>query len=226
MSENLTAVTNPPAAERSAARTSLARISEQLAAASAALREANRPVERLSAVCIREDGLRQRLASLAESYGKAVARWIATGCEGDRPQPDPEQLAVEVELGQVAADAEAARQALPQFQAVAQQAAEAIPPLGREREAIMHAVTIEAVAAYCAGPYQAAVLAFLEAERPVRGLADELRTRGVAPLGLNTAVEIERVIRETRAAVTLAGDLGPGRRFLLALPNNPDAVLA
>jgi hypothetical protein len=72
-----------------------------------------------------------------------------------------------------------------------------------------------------AGLWTTQLVAALETQAILAGLADELRRRGQH----GAATQIVELIGETRRGITTPANLVPGRRLLDALSSDPRAVL-
>jgi len=215
--------TEPPA--RTPTRVALAKAIARLDTASAALAAANEPIERLLAVESHARVLETKLSELADQHEIARGAWLIGGCEGLRPAPTPEQLAVEVEYGQIAGDIAAARKVRPELDAAAQRCAEAVRAAAQDRDDAMYAVAAEAARDFVNGRYRTAIAEFMACEDMLRGFDAELIGRRSA-LAVSASGAIRALLNDVRNALTARPAPEPGRRLFAALSRDADAVLA
>src|SRR5215831_3041959 len=109
--------------ELTPARQELRRLGLALTEARAELDAASKPISRLQAAIDELASTEAELARERTADDVALADWLVAGAEAPRPQPSKATLAAEQRLAQASRDGAAARAALPDAQARAQEAA-------------------------------------------------------------------------------------------------------
>jgi hypothetical protein len=200
----------------------------ELAAAEAALGAAQEPATRLAAIVTAAAGSEAELAKLRAEEERRVGLWLAAGGRDVRPVPDPAIGAAEAHHAALAADAAAARAALPAAEAAYRHCAETVVNAQRRRDEALCAVAAEAADGF-AREYRAALLTALRHEAVLHGLRAELLRRGngsnTASGALEAAGRVAAVIAETKKSASVRHDLTTGGRLLAALMSDPDARL-
>ncbi|SRR6266851_1005594 len=226
MTETATAKAAAPA--RSPARASLASTIARLKAATAAYAPVAEGNNRLAAVESRGRELQEKLKLLTAKENERLGAWYLAGCEGPRPEPTQERLAVEIELGQIAADVMAVQKIRPAHDIEANRLAAVVRAAQTERDAALYATVIEIAGAWLAGPYREALIAMFRVEAVMQGLVEELTERAVGQMpapSLVVVAEIREAFKAIWAATSVDPNRAPGRRLLAALVDDPNATL-
>lgn len=127
----------PGNAVRSAARARLADAIAALALAEAELAAAQEPAMRLAAIIAEASGKETQLGALRAAEERHRGDWLASGGVDPRPEPNPAIIAAEQRSKELAADAAAARTALPAAEQSFQRCAAKVRELqGRRDEAV------------------------------------------------------------------------------------------
>jgi hypothetical protein len=210
------------------ARTQLALASADLARAAAELAAAQEPAARLAAVIAEAARVEAELTTLQAADEARLGIWLAGGGAGHRPEPDPATVAAERRREALAADAIAARAALPAAERSFQHRAERVRELQRQRDLALCGAAIDVVRDF-AQRYRAALTAALEHEAVLHGVRDELLVRANRPedqaAALAAAARIGELIVETKRGVAVRHHPEAGRQLLAALASDPDATL-
>lgn len=212
----------------SAARAHLAAAIAELAAAEAELAAVQEPATQLTAIIASASRLDADLAALRAADQHQLGSWLAAGGNDPRPARDPAIIGAEQSHAALAADAAAARAALPAAEAAFQDRARKVIDAQRRRDAAMCAVAAEAAREFGRG-YRSALIAALRLEAVLHGLRGELLHCGNAanplPGALEAAAIIGEVIGETKRGASVRHDAGAARRLLADLIADPDAQL-
>jgi hypothetical protein len=213
---------------RGAGRARLAAASGELAAATAALEAAQQFASRLSTVIGEASRLEAELATLRMADEMRLGAWLAEGSGEPRPQPGAATQDAETRVAVMAADAAAARAALPAAEQTFHRRAEMVRTWQRQRDEAICGAAVEAAHKFAAG-YHAALTAALECEARLRGLRDELAAwgnrAGAPPTALAAAAQIAELIAVTKRGATVALNQGAGCRLIAALAADADAEL-
>src|ERR1700730_8003008 len=194
----------------------------QLAGAKRDLEDATAPVRRLDAVLAEAERLNRELASSRGQDETELGRWIARGGVGDRPQPSATTVAADASLGELASEVRAVASALPAARAAQEVAAErGRPGAAAERDAALHAVTVEA-ATFAASELTEALNRALTIEARIISLREAL---GAQTNGLAAAEKINAALRQAKAAAGVPRNADVGRRLLDLLSHDPTATL-
>lgn len=206
------------------ARTQLALASADLARAAAELAAAQEPAARLAAVIAEAARVEAELTTLQAADEARLGIWLA----GGGAEPDPATVAAERRREALAADAIAARAALPAAERSFQHRAERVRELQRQRDLALCGAAIDVVRDF-AQRYRAALTAALEHEAVLHGVRDELLVRANRPedqaAALAAAARIGELIVETKRGVAVRHHPEAGRQLLAALASDPDATL-
>jgi hypothetical protein len=212
----------------SAVRARLAAAIAELAAAEAELAAAQQPASRLAAIIAEASGLDADLAALKAGEENELGGWLATGGSGSRPARSPAMIAAEKRRTALAADAAAARSALPAAEAAFQRCAGKVVQAQRRRDEALCAAAAEGARDF-AREYRTALIAALQFEAVLHGLRAELLRCGNCanplPGSLEAAARVGEVIAETKRGASVRHDPGAGRRLLAALVADPKARL-
>lgn len=215
-------------APHSRVRAPLAAAIHELAIAAAELNAAQQPAARFGDVIAKAARLEAEIASLRTADTARLGAWLAAGAAAPRPQPCPAMIAAEPRLEALAAEAVAARAALPAAEQAFQHCAERVRALQARRDAAIGEAAIEAARHY-AKAYRAALTAALEREAVLHGLRNELLSRGNRPNGApgatNAAARIGDLIAETKRSAAVRHNPQAGQRLLAALVSDADATL-
>src|SRR6266436_546454 len=200
------------AVELSPARDRLRTAIAALTSAQRDLEDATAPVRRLDAVLGEAARLKRELACARDEDQAALGRWIAQG-GGDRPQPSAATVAADASLGELASEVRAVASALPAARAAQEAAA--------ERDAALHAVTVEA-ATFAAGELTEALNRALAVEAKILSLREALSAQ---TNGLAAAEKISAALRQAKAAAGVPRSADVGRRLLELLSHDSTAAL-
>jgi hypothetical protein len=213
---------------RGGGRTRLAAASRELAAATAALERAQQFASRLSTVIGEVSRLEAELATLRTADEARLGAWLAEGSGEPRPQPSDAIEEAETRVAVLAADAAAARAALPAAEQTFHRRAEFVRTLQRQRDEAICAAAVEAAHKFAAGHHTALTEA-LEREARLRGLRDELlawgNRTGAPAAALAAAAQIADLIATTKRSASATLNPDAGRRLIEALAADPDAEL-
>jgi hypothetical protein len=193
----------------------------ELAGAQRDLEDATAPVRRLDAVLAEAERLNRELASSRGQDETELGRWIARGGVGDRPQPSATTVAADASLGELASEVRAVASALPAARAAQEVAAERVRLAAAERDAALHAVTVEA-ATFAAGELTEALNRALAVEAKILSLREALSVR---TNGLAAAEKINAALRQAKAAAGVPRNADVGRRLLDLLAHDSAAAL-
>jgi len=193
----------------------------ELAGAQRDLEDATAPVRRLDAVLAEAERLNRELASSRGQDETELGRWIARGGVGDRPQPSATTVAADASLGELASEVRAVASALPAARAAQEVAAERVRLAAAERDAALHAVTVEA-ATFAASELTEALNRALTIEARIISLREAL---GAQTNGLAAAEKINAALRQAKAAAGVPRNADVGRRLLDLLSHDPTATL-
>ncbi len=226
--ENSTSSQQDVEAQRSPSRAQLALTIAELARAGAELAEAQEPALRLGAVIAEAVQGEAEVATLRATDESRLGAWLAKGGADPRPEPDPATILAEKRREELAADAIAARAALPAAEHSFQRSAERVRELQRRRDAALCGAAIDAARDY-AERYRAALTMALEHEAVLHGLRDELLSRAhrsdAEPGAMDAAARIGELIANTKRTAGVRHNSEPGRRLLAALASDPDASI-
>ena len=203
-------------------RLDLLRANAAVTAANEDARVASEPVSRLRALA---DGLsraEQDLISRRSRYDGVVGEWISTGCRGDRPAVPPELVASERELAEKAADARAARSALPAAEVAAQAAAEHRNTLVQRQVAAHKAVVLQVVEEFVESQFLSALRVFRGCEARVAAVEQHFREIG----DFTTAGQVREIAAKACKLVPdMGGDARAGTMIVARLRDNPSGNL-
>jgi hypothetical protein len=208
------------AVELSPARDRLRTAIAALTSAQRDLEDATAPVRRLDAVLGEAERLKRELACARDEDQAALGRWIAQG-GGDRPQPSAATVAADASLGELAPEVRAVASALPAARAAQEAAAERVRLAAAERDAALHAVTVEA-ATFAAGELTEALNRALAVEAKILSLREALSAQ---TNGLAAAEKISAALRQAKAAAGVPRSADVGRRLLELLSHDSTAAL-
>ena len=208
------------AVELSPARDRLRTAIAALTSAQRDLEDATAPVRRLDAVLGEAERLKRELACARDEDQAALGRWIAQG-GGDRPQPSAATVAADASLGELASEVRAVASALPAARAAQEAAAERVRLAAAERDAALHAVTVEA-ATFAAGELTEALNRALAVEAKILSLREALSAQ---TNGLAAAEKISAALRQAKAAAGVPRSADVGRRLLELLTHDSTAAL-
>ncbi len=208
------------AVELSPARDRLRTAIAALTSAQRDLEDATAPVRRLDAVLGEAERLKRELACARDEDQAALGRWIAQG-GGDRPQPSAATVAADASLGELASEVRAVASALPAARAAQEAAAERVRLAAAERDAALHAVTVEA-ATFAAGELTEALNRALAVEAKILSLREALSAQ---TNGLAAAEKISAALRQAKAAAGVPRSADVGRRLLELLSHDSTAAL-
>ena len=218
----------PENAVRSPARARLADAIAALALAEAELAAAQEPAMRLAAIIAGASGQETQLAALTAAEERQLGNWLASGGVDPRPEPNPAIAAAAQRSKTLAADAAAARTALPAAEQSFQRCAAKVRDLQRRRDEAVCTAAIDAARDFAA-QYRAALTTALEHEAVLHGLRAELLRCGNRadrlPGALEAAAGVSRVIDDTKRTASVRHDPQAGQRLLAALVIDPDAEL-
>jgi hypothetical protein len=192
-----------------------------LALAQRDLEDATAPVRRFDAVLAEAERLSRELGCSKDKDEAALGRWIALGGVGDRPQPCATTVAADASLGELAPEVRAVASALPAARAAQEAAAERVRLAAAERDAALHAVTVEA-ATFAAGELTEALNRALAVEAKILSLREALSVR---TNGLAAAEKINAALRQAKAAAGVPRNADVGRRLLDLLAHDSAAAL-
>jgi hypothetical protein len=215
----------------SGARAELRRATEQLAAASHALAEAQGPERRLSAVVAELEAVELELAGLRAEDDKQLGAWLANGdVSAIRPSPSAATLAAETKLIALQRDAGAAKAALPVATDRVQRATEAVGRLNSVRLRAVWECAVAEAARYADEVWRPMLTEGLRVSAPLHSLRDELTKIGRSgvdpdPAVIGAAMRVDEIIRETRATTGAPPDPAAGCRLLAALIDDATAEL-
>ena len=209
------------AVELSPARDRLRTAIAALTSAQRDLEDATAPVRRLDAVLGEAERLKRELACARDEDQAALGRWIAQGGGGDRPQPSAATVAADASLGELAPEVRAVASALPAARAAQEAAAERVRLAAAERDAALHAVTVEA-ATFAAGELTEALNRALAVEAKILSLREALSAQ---TNGLAAAEKISAALRQAKAAAGVPRNADVGRRLLELLSHDSTAAL-
>jgi hypothetical protein len=211
---------NAPAA-RSPARDRLRAAIAAVSLAQRDLEDATAPVRRLDAVLAEAERLNRELGCSKGKDEAELGGWIAQGGVGDRPQPSATTVAADASLGDLAPEVRAVASALPAARAAQEAAAERVRLAAAERDAALHAVTVEA-ATFAAGELTEALNRALTVEAKIISLREAL---GAQTNGLAAAEKINAALRQAKAAAGVPRNADVGRRLLDLLAHDSTAAL-
>ena len=212
--------TNAPVAP-SPARDRLRATIAALALAQRDLEDATAPVRRFDVVLAEAERLNRELGCSKDKDEAELGRWIALGGVGDRPLPSATTVAADASLGELAPEVRAVASALPAARAAQAAAAERVRLAAAERDAALHAVTVEA-AAFAALELTEALNRALAVEAKILSLREAL---SVQTNGLAAAEKINAALRQAKAAAGVPRDADVGRRLLDLLAHDSTAAL-
>ena len=193
----------------------------ELAGAQCDLEDATAPVRRLDAVLAEAERLNRELASSRGQDETELGRWIARGGVGDRPQPSATTVAADASLGELASEVRAVASALPAARAAQEVAAERVRLAAAERDAALHAVTVEA-ATFAASELTEALNRALTIEARIISLREAL---GAQTNGLAAAEKINAALKQAKAAAGVPRNADVGRRLLDLLSHDSTTAL-
>ena len=212
----------------SAARARLAAAIAELAAAEAELAAAHQPATQLAAIIAKASRLDADLAALRAADQYQLGSWLAAGGNDPRPARNPAIIGAEQRHAELAADAAAARAALPAAEAAFQDRAKKVIDAQRRRDGAVCAVAGEAAREF-GRAYRVALIAALRLEAELHGLRAELLHCGnradPLPGALEAAAHISEVIAETKRGASVRHNTVAARRLLAELVADPDARL-
>lgn len=186
------------------------------------------PATRLGSVIAEAARLEAEVAALRAGDEARLGAWLGGGGTGRRPESSPATTAAEKRLAEVAADASAARAALPAVERSFQRSAERVREIKRRRDAALCNAAIDAARGF-AQFYRTSLTTALRHEAVLHSLRDELVMRGnrsdAEPGAMDAAARIGELIAQTKRDAAVRRDSEAGRRLLTALASDPDAVL-
>jgi hypothetical protein len=191
-----------------------------LALAQRDLEDATAPVRRFDAVLAEAERLSRELGYSKDKDEAELGRWIALG-GADRPQPCATTVAADASLGELAAEVRAVASALPAARAAQEAAAERVRLASAERDAALHAVTVEA-ATFATGELTEALNRALTVEAKILSLREALSAQ---TNGLAAAEKISAALRQAKAAAGVPRNADVGRRLLDLLAHDSTATL-
>jgi hypothetical protein len=213
-------------AVRSPARAQLADAIAALALAEAELMAAQEPAMRLAAIIAEAAGQDAQLAALTAAEERQLGSWLASGGVDPRPESNPAIAATEQRNKALAANAAAARTALPAAEQSFQRCAAKVRDLQRRRDEAVCAAAVDAARGFAA-QYRAALTTALAHEAVLHGLRTELLRCGNRadrlPGALEAAAGIGKVIDDSKRTASVRHDPQAGQRLLAALVTDPDA---
>ena len=192
-----------------------------LALAQRDLEDATTPVRRLDAVLAAAERLDLELGCSKGEDEAELGRWIAQGGVGDRPQPSATTVAADVSLSELAPEIRAVASALPAARAAQEAAAARVRLAAAERDAALHAVTVEA-ATFAAGELTEALNRALTVEAKILSLREALSAQ---TNGLAAAEKINAALRHAKAAAGVPRNADIGRKLLDRLSHDSTAAL-
>jgi hypothetical protein len=185
------------------------------------LEDATAPLRRLDAVLAEAERLDRELGCSKGKDEAELGRWIAQGSVGDRPKPSATTVAADVSLGELAPEIRAVASALPAARAVQEAAAERVRLAAEERDAALHAVTVEA-ATFAAGELTEALNRALTVEAKILSVREALSAQ---TNGLAAAEKINAALRQAKAAAGVPRNADVGQRLLDLLSHDSTAAL-
>jgi len=226
--ENSSALQRDTEARRSPARGQLALAIADLARTRAELARAQESAARLGAVIAEAARLEAEIAALRAAEEARLGAWLAEGAADPRPEPDPATIAAGRRCEALAADAIAARAALPAAERSFQDCAAGVHATQRRRDAALCGAAIDAARGF-AERYRAALTVALEHQAVLHGLREELLARGnrsdPEPGAMEAAARIGELIAETKRGASVRHNPTAARRLLAALLSDPDASI-
>jgi hypothetical protein len=192
-----------------------------LAFAQRDLEDATAPVRRLDAVLAEAERLNREVACSRDEDEAALGRWIAQGGVGERPQPSATTVAADASFGELAPEVRAVASALPTARAAQEAASERVRLAAAERDAALHAVTVEA-ATFAAGELTEALNRALTIEAKILSLREALCAQ---VNGLAAAEKINAALRQAKAAAGVPRNADVGRKLLDLLSHDSAAAL-
>jgi len=192
-----------------------------LALAQRDLEDATAPVRRLDAVLAEAERLDRELGCSKGKDEAELGRWIAQGGVGDRPQPSATTVAADVSLAELGPEIRAVASALPTARGAQEAAAERVRLAAAERDAALHAVTVEA-ATFATGELTEALNRALTVEAKILSLREALSAQ---TNGLAAAEKVTAALRQAKAAAGVPRNADVGRRLLDLLSHDSTAAL-
>jgi hypothetical protein len=218
----------PEIAMRSPARARLADAIAALALAEAELAAAQERAMRLAAIIAEASGQEIHLAALTAAEERHLGDWLTGGGSDPRPEPNPAIAAAEQRNKALAADAAAARTALPAAEQSFQRCAAKVRDLQRRRDEAVCAAAVDAARDFAA-QYRAALTTALEHEAILHGLRTELLRCGNRadrlPGALEAAAGVGKVIDDSKRIALVRHAPQAGQRLLTALVTDSGAQL-
>jgi hypothetical protein len=212
----------------SPARAQLALAIADLAGAGAELAEAQGPAIRLGTVIAEAARLEAEIAAVRAADEARLGVWLAEGGADPHPEPHPTTITAVTRREALAADAVAARAALPAAERSFQDCAARVREMQRRRDAALCGAAIDAARGF-AERYRAALTVALEHQAVLHGLRDELLARGnrsdPEPGAMDAAAKIGEIIAETKRGTAVRRNHETARRLLAALLSDPDASI-
>jgi hypothetical protein len=185
------------------------------------LEDATAPVRRLDAVLAEAERLNHELGCSTGKDEAELGRWIAKGGVGGRPQPSATTAAAHASLGELAPEVRAVASALPAARAAQEAAAERVRQAAAERDAALHAVTVEA-ATVAAGELTEALNRALTIEAKILSLREALSAQAN---GLAAAEKMNAALKQAKAAAGVPRNADVGRKLLDQLLHDSTAAL-
>ena len=218
----------PEKAVRSPARARLADAIAALALAEAELAAAQEPAMQLAAIIAEASGQEAQLAALTAAEKRQLGSWLAGRGADPRPKLNPAIITAEQRNKALAADAAAARTALPAAEQSFQRCAIKVRGLQCRRDEAVCTAAVDAARDFAA-QYRAALTTALEHEAVLHGLRAELLRCGNRadrlPGALEAAAGVGRIIDDSKRTASVRHDPQAGQRLLTALVTDPDAQL-
>ncbi len=214
----------------SPARLALFNAISTLRSAQAEVERASGPTDHLRSLIAEAEQAERHLAERREPEVTALAAWLQAGCEGERPQPGAETLAAEREVAHLRRDAEAARIALQEAEAVVARTVVVMSAAAQTRATAMTDAAVEEAQRVIREEYLPAITATLEIEARLGGLKNALfemanRAREPVPAASTAAGRIGELLVTAKKKPAVQCNEAAGRGFLERLGTDPSAVL-
>jgi hypothetical protein len=190
---------------------------------------ASGPTNRLRSIIAAAEQTERRLAERRVPEVTALAAWLRSG-EGERPRPGAETLAAEREVAKLNRDADAARIALGEAEAVVAGTVAVMAATAQTRTTAMVDVAIDEAERVIRHEFLPAVTAMLKVEARLAGLRNalfEMSNRSQAPVlaASTAAARIGELLAAAKREPAVPCDEAAGRAFLERLGTDPSAVL-
>jgi hypothetical protein len=192
--------------------------------------QASAPTHMLRSLITEAEQAERRLAERREPEVTALAAWLQAGGCGDRPLPSEDTLAAEREVARLTRDADAARLALGEAEAVIARTVAVVTAAARGRATAMTDVAIEEAERVIRNEFLPAATATLQIEARLRGLQNALfemanRAREPIPAASTAAGRIGEMLATAKKKPAVPCNEAAGRVFLERLGSDPSAVL-